>query len=135
MCTRTKSSARGGIVTSHRSHQYPGSHPEMIFEPPPTGEDAGSALGRLRYYNLCDMVLVVSNAGITATSGHFDNFRTAVLTNEWIDFCAIANSFSDAREGKTVQPIDIDIGKLAAWSLTNTSSSGSRPASFPISMG
>jgi len=27
----------------------------------------------------------------------------------------------DWREGKTVQPIDIDIGKLTAWSLTNSS--------------
>ena len=31
------------------------------------------------------------------------------------------NSFSDNREGKTVQPIDIDIGNLTAWSGTNTS--------------
>ena len=92
-----------------------------IIEPPPAGEDPNSPLGRLRYYNQCDMVLVVSNTGISATSGYFNNFATVIPTNELATFVSTTNSFWDAREGKTVQPIDINIGKLTAWSQTNSS--------------
>ena len=92
-----------------------------IIEPPPPGEDPGSPIGQLRYYNLCDMVLVVSAAGISATSGDFNNFATSIPTNELMTFVATTNSFFDAREGKTVQPIDINVGNLAAWSQTNSS--------------
>ncbi len=92
-----------------------------IIEPPPVGEDPNSSIGRLRYYNQCDMVLVASNNGVSATSGFFNNFATPVPTNELTMFVSTANSFWDAREGKTVLPIDINIGGLAAWNQTNTS--------------
>jgi len=92
-----------------------------IIEPPPIGEDADSPIGRLRYYNQCDMIVTASDTGITATSGHFNGFATTVPTNELMTFVSTAGSFKDAREGKTVQPIDINIGKLTAWSLTNSS--------------
>ena len=92
-----------------------------IIEPPPAGEDPNSPIGELRYYNQCDMVLVASAAGISATSGGFNNFATSIPTNELMTFVSVTNSFMDAREGKTVRPIDINIGNLAAWSQTNTS--------------
>jgi Tfp pilus assembly protein PilX len=91
-----------------------------IIEPPPAGEDANSPIGRLRYYNQCDMVLVVSDAGISATSGYYNNFSTYIPTNELMTFVSTASSFKDAREGKTVKPIDINIGALTAWSQTNS---------------
>src|ERR1035438_5707371 len=92
-----------------------------IIEPPPPGESASSPLGRLRYYNECDMVVVVSDAGVSAKSGTFDNFLTPIPTNELKVFVTTTNSFWDAREGKTVMPIDLNIGNLAAWSATNSS--------------
>jgi hypothetical protein len=92
-----------------------------IIEPPPAGESPSSQIGSLRYYNQCDLVVVASDAGTTATSGEFNNFATLVPTNELKSFVSTANSFSDAREGKTVMPIDINVGALTAWSLTNTS--------------
>jgi hypothetical protein len=68
------------------------------------------------------MVLVVSDTGMSATSGwQVNQMHTSILTNELATFVSTANSFWDAREGKTVQPIDINIGNLAAWSLTNNS--------------
>jgi hypothetical protein len=90
-----------------------------IIEPPPPGEDAASALGRLRYYNESDMVLVVSNSGVSATSGEFNDFSTIIPTNEVSLFVSTNNSFYDGREGKTIQPIDINIGNLKTWSETN----------------
>jgi hypothetical protein len=94
---------------------------EIIEPPNSASEDPDSPIGRLRYYNQCDMLLVVSNNWVvSATSGHFNGFKTLIPTNELQAFVSTANSFWDAREGKTVQPIDINIGKLTAWSLTNS---------------
>jgi hypothetical protein len=92
-----------------------------IIEPPPSGEDPTSPLGRLRYYNQCDMVLVASDNGVSATSGYFNNFATPIPTNELAGFVSTTSSFWDARESKTVKPIDINIGNLTAWNLTNSS--------------
>jgi hypothetical protein len=92
-----------------------------IIEPPPPLEDSGSALGRLRYYNKCDMLLTVSDSGVSATSGNFNGFATPIPTNDLATFVTTTNSFYDAREGKFVQPIDLDIGVLAFWSQTNGS--------------
>jgi hypothetical protein len=93
-----------------------------IIEPPRPGEDPNSPIGRLRYYNQCDMLLIASDNGIiSASSGGFNNFSTKnIPTNEVALFVSTANSFWDAREGKTVRPIDIDIGALKSWSETNT---------------
>ena len=92
-----------------------------IIEPPPLGENPGSPIGLLRYYNQCDMLLVVSNSGVSATSGSFNNFLTSITNKELALFVSITNnSFWDAREGKTVQPIDINIGSLKTWSETNS---------------
>ena len=92
-----------------------------IIEPPPVGEDPNSPIGRLRFYNQCDMVVVAANTGVSATSGRYNNFATLIPSNELASFVITTNSFTDAREGKTVKPIGINIGNLAAWSQTNTS--------------
>jgi hypothetical protein len=93
-----------------------------IIEPPPLLEDPNSPIGRLRYYNQCDLVVTVSDTGVTATSGgQVNKFTTLIPTNEVPLFVSTANSFWDAREGKTVRSIDINIGSLKTWSETNTS--------------
>ena len=69
-----------------------------IIEPPPSGEDPTSPIGQLRY-----------------------NFQTVVPTNQLQSFISTSNSFYDARENKTVLPIDLNIGNLTAWSQTNSS--------------
>ncbi len=93
-----------------------------IIEPPPLGGDTNPALAALRYYNLSDVVVTVSDTGITAKSGKLvDNFSTTIPTNELAGFISTNASFVDNREGKTVQPIDINIGNLNAWNATNTS--------------
>ncbi len=93
----------------------------QIIQPPPTGEDPNSALGRLRYYNLADLLIIVNDTGITATSGKFNNFMTVVPPDEVATFVGVANSFTDARESKVVKPVDINIGLFTEWSRTNTS--------------
>jgi hypothetical protein len=96
-----------------------------IIEPPPALESSSSPLGRLRYFNLADLMLVVTNTGtntlVLGTSGNFNNFGTSIPTNELKLFVSTQNSFYDARESKTVKSIDLNIGVLAAWSATNNS--------------
>jgi hypothetical protein len=86
-----------------------------IIEPPPPGEDPSSALGQSRYYNQCDMIIADSSNGISITTSS----GLVVPSNQVPVFVADTNSFYDARENKTVQPIDINVGSLAAWSQTN----------------
>jgi hypothetical protein len=90
-----------------------------IIEPPPPFEDPNSPLGRERYYNLSDVVVVVSSNGISGTSGNFNSFSTPIPPNELNSFVSTTNTFWDAREGKTVWPIDLNVGALTAWSATN----------------
>lgn len=95
-----------------------------IIEPPAPLESASSPIGRLRYFNRADLLLVASNSAsgtvITGSSGNSDNFMTAVPTNELNSFVTATNSFFDAREGKTVWPIDINVAALTSWSATNS---------------
>jgi hypothetical protein len=93
-----------------------------IIEPPQSGEDPHSAIGLLRYYNQCDMVLTVSDTGISATSGEFNHFATSITNSELALFVTTTNnSFWDGREKKFVEPIDINIGNLTSWSTNNNS--------------
>jgi hypothetical protein len=90
-----------------------------ITQPPPAGEDPSSPLGRQRYYNEVDMLVVVSDTAVGATSGEFNGFSTVIPTNQWPLFVSTTNTFWDAREGKTVDSIDINVANLKAWSATN----------------
>lgn len=89
-----------------------------ITQPPPVGEDPASALGRSRYYNQADMLITAFNTNIVVTSGRFNNFGLSITNGQL--FVSVTNSFWDAREEKTVKPIDIDVGALANWSATNS---------------
>ncbi len=95
-----------------------------IIEPPPPAEDPNSPLSRQRYYNQADMVLVVTNVGtnytVTAASGRFNGFATTIPISEVSSFVSTSAAFWDAREGKTVLPIDINIANFTAWSATNS---------------
>ena len=89
-----------------------------ILMPPPVGESINSAMGQQRYYNKSDMIITVANTGVTVTSGP----RIAPVTlstNDWQKFVTTTNSFRDWREGKDVQPVDINVAALRQYSATN----------------
>lgn len=90
-----------------------------IIEPPPSGEDPSSPLGQLRYYNESQMVLTVSDSGVSATSGEFNGFATPITNTDLALYVSTNGSFYDPREGKTVLPITIDVGRLTTWINTN----------------
>ncbi len=91
-----------------------------VVEMPPNGEAANSAVGKQRYYNKADIVFVVSNTTVRATSGSFDNFSTSIPAAQYSSFLVTNVSFYNKREGKTVNAVQIDVGKLKSWSATNT---------------
>lgn len=88
-----------------------------IIQPPPVGEDPNSPLGRVRYYNQADLILTVSDAGLSASSQKYNSGAVIPIpTNQLAAWVSTTNSFYDARESKTVQPIDIDVQAMATWS-------------------
>lgn len=92
-----------------------------IVEIPPPGESAASPMGRQRYYNKADMIIVVSNTTVTASSGNFNGFGTAIPARQLAGLINTNSAFWDARESKWVRPLTIDVGRLKDWSATNTS--------------
>lgn len=90
-----------------------------VVEVPPAGEAAASLMGRQRYYNKADIIVLVSNATVTVRSGSWNNFATSVPWSEASTFISTNVNFYDAREGKTVKTTQIDVGRFGSWSATN----------------
>ena len=90
-----------------------------IIQPPPFGESPASPMGRSRYFNQVDVLVTVSDTGVTASSGAFNNFATQIPAAEITKFVTLTNSFYDSRESKTIRAVDLDIGNLKTWSATN----------------
>jgi hypothetical protein len=78
-------------------------------------------MGQQRYYNKADLVIQVSNAGVTATSGAFNDFATSIPASQIASFLTTTTTFYNKREGKTINADEIDVAKLKNWSTTNTS--------------
>jgi hypothetical protein len=77
-------------------------------------------MGKQRYYNKADLILTINDAGISATSGRFNNFATTIPSAQVSYLASASSNFYDTREGKTVRPLDLDVGRLRTWSATNT---------------
>jgi len=85
-----------------------------IIQPPPDGEDPDSPLGQLRYYNKAQVIIEVSDTGITVKSE-----GTKMPAAEVQTFVSTNNNFWDAREQQTVLPVDVNVGAMKTWSETS----------------
>lgn len=90
-----------------------------IIELPPDGESPTSTMGRQRYYNKSDLIVLVSNSTVTVKSGLGNGFATTVPFSEWNYFLNTNVSFYDKREGKTITTTQLSVANLAIWSATN----------------
>lgn len=89
-----------------------------VIQMPPDGEDINSAMGRERYYNKAELVILVSNA--TVTVGVKTPFTsTLVPINSATNFICVTNLFTDKRENKTIMTTELDIVKYTSWAATN----------------
>lgn len=128
---RSLASSRIIFEAEHDSHVDPLNLPigtnntpdavHAVVEVPPDGESPTSAIGRQRFYNKADLVVLVRDAGVTVGSGLVNNFATSVDPSEWASFLRTDTTFYNKREGKTVHATQLDVGKLKSWSATNTS--------------
>lgn len=91
-----------------------------VIDVPPTNEVASSPMGKQRYYNKADMVVLVSNSTVTVTSGGFNSFATSIPWSQASTFLATNASFYNKREKKTVKATEIDVARLISWSATNS---------------
>jgi hypothetical protein len=104
-----------------------------ILQVPPSSENPNSAMGKQRYYNSADIIVLVSNASVTITSGLTNNFATTLVGDtNWIStnsnyagsILKTNLTFTDQREGKTIKTTSINVSNLVRWSATNTSIRG-----------
>jgi hypothetical protein len=116
---------------------------QQIIMPPPAGESPTSPMGEQRYYNKAEVVMLVSNATVTAivqntvNNSVYTNLSVSynaattnysAVTNNF-PFLTLTNYFSDQRESKIVKVSQIDIGKLNQWLLTSPTITGYYPPS------
>src|ERR1043166_2719253 len=80
-----------------------------IIEIPPAGESTNSLMGRQRYFNNADLIILVSNNTVVAKSGSYNNFSVSVPWSQVSVFINTNASFYNMREGKTVRATEYDV--------------------------
>lgn len=91
----------------------------QLVQFPPPAENYLSTLGQLRYYNLADLVVLVSNNTTVVESGRWNNFATSLTSNE-VSFLISTNTFYNKRDAKWVRTLNLDVANLVTWNATNT---------------
>lgn len=116
-----------------------------LIEMPPLGEDPNSEMGRTRYYNYAQVVLLVSNTTVSVRiqvppdanmPPGADPAPIILVTNLTgatnFPFLTVTNTFTDQREHKLVKTTQIDLGKYKIWLSTNSLLLGKFPVgSYP----
>ena len=80
-----------------------------LIDIPPGSESANSLLGLQRFYNKADLIILVSNTNVTATSGAYNNFSTSPPWSSISSFVQTNITSYDKREGKSIQATQIDL--------------------------
>ncbi len=94
-------------------------HPETENYPM-LASSIGPSNQPIHFFCLADLIVLVSNKTITATSGFgIDNQATAISSAECSKFIKLGEQFYNWREAKFVRAVHFDVGKLRAWSATN----------------
>ncbi len=102
-----------------------------VVEPPPSGEDPNSPLGKQRFYNKADVIVTVRNTGVTVTSGILNNKDTDVTlssytsgSRRWVN---TSTTLFNKRENKTVRAVTIDVADLLQWNSSGSNTLPVRP--------
>jgi hypothetical protein len=93
---------------------------QAVVEIPPSSEDPNSPMGKQRFYNKADLIVLVSNSSVTVKSGLFNNSASTVTPGEYSPWLNPSANFYNQREAKTVKTTEIDVAQLKAWSASNT---------------
>ena len=98
-----------------------------LIDLPPGGEDPNSALGKQRFFNKADMIVLVTDSGIVGSSGRYNNFVIGVTNLEVKGVIKRTASFFDKRAALTIQATELDINKLRTEYSNLTSQLGREP--------
>jgi hypothetical protein len=93
---------------------------QAVVEIPPVTEDPNSPMGKQRFFNKSDLIVLVSNSSVTVKSGVFNNFAKTVTPGEYSPWLTTTTTFYNKREAKTIKTTEIDVGQFRAWSASNT---------------
>ena len=92
-----------------------------VIQMPPAGESIDSPMGRERYYNKAELLILVSNATVTVGVKHpYDSSYASIPYGACSYFVSTNTVFRDQREGKDIMTTQIDVGKFATWANTNS---------------
>ncbi|MEK7675589.1 MAG: hypothetical protein AAB676_07135 [Verrucomicrobiota bacterium] len=93
-----------------------------VIEIPPASEPITSPMGKQRYYNKAELLILVSNSTVTvsAKTPAFSSSSTSIPWTNASYFVTTNKTFTDQREGKTIKTTELDVGKFITWSATNT---------------
>lgn len=91
-----------------------------IIEVPSSLEDPYSSIGQQRYYNKADLIILIQDTNIVATSGLRNSFATIIPGSQITNFVSTNATFYNKRELKTVKSTDIDVARFAQWTATNS---------------
>ncbi len=107
----------------------------QVLLPPPPGEPITSGMGRERFYNKADLVIMVTNNAVSAFAKAPYSETTYPIA--WTNLSALVStdvSFTDQREGKLMKVTQIDVGKIQSWSTTNASVGLAIGAGKPVNL-
>lgn len=97
--------------------------PDAVWEvlaKPPAGESASSPMGRERFFNKAEMLILVSNTTVTVqVKTPYGPASTNIPWNQVSGFISTNKTFYDQRESKTMRVTEIDVGKFRTFALTN----------------
>ncbi len=103
-----------------------------IVEIPPPAELKSSPIGLQRYYNKADLIILVSNSVVVATSGGYNNFSINVPWATISSFVSTNVVFFDKRENLNVRTTQIDIAAFNSRVLALTLLLGRQPKTLYI---
>ncbi len=91
-----------------------------VIERPPAGEAVDSAMGRQRYYNKAELLILVTNSTVSVgLKNPFEATTNSIPWNQVTNFVSTNVVFTDQREGKSILTTEINVGKLITWAATN----------------
>lgn len=86
----------------------------VIVEVPPAAEPAASVLGRQRFYNQAQLVILTYSDRVVVTSGLYNKFKTKVTYLESSGIVNFGKEMFDKRQNRDVLLTEIDVAKLVA---------------------
>ena len=104
---------------------------QAILDPPPSGEDPDSSLGRQRIYNQSDLIISNTPSGVIITSGAWNEFKRSRPMPVLPTRSSPTSVSTITARGKTVKATEIDVGKFNTWLAATTTNGGSLERNRP----